>query len=93
LIGLPTLVVRGETSDILSAATLQAMQQRYPAMQTVTVPGIGHAPFLDEPPAREAIDAFLADIPARLGPLKRVKARIDAFRHAGRVIKALKTRA
>jgi len=31
-------------------------------MKSVTVPGVGHAPMLDEPEAVAAIDAFLAGL-------------------------------
>lgn len=58
----PVLTLRGELSDILSAATLEEMGRRHPAMRAVTVPGIGHAPMLDEPAALEAIEAFLAEV-------------------------------
>jgi pimeloyl-ACP methyl ester carboxylesterase len=45
----PTLLVRGEQSDLLSAATAQAMAARGPRPQVVEVPGVGHAPmFMDE---------------------------------------------
>lgn len=60
LTGKPVLVIRGELSDILSAATLDAMAARRPGVDIVTVPGVGHAPTLSEPEAVEAIDAFLA---------------------------------
>ena len=56
----PMLLIRGETSDILSLQTLAEMQRRRPTLQTVTVPGVGHAPMLDEAEAMAAIDAFLA---------------------------------
>lgn len=59
--GVPTLVVRGELSDILSAATLQEMVARGGGT-AVTVPGVGHAPTLDEPEARAAIDRLLAEV-------------------------------
>lgn len=59
---LPILAIRGETSDILSAATLDAMGQSHPGLATCTVPGIGHAPMLDEPEAVAAIEAFLGEI-------------------------------
>jgi pimeloyl-ACP methyl ester carboxylesterase len=57
--GVPTLYLRGETSDILSPATLAEMVARGGG-EAVTVPGVGHAPTLDEPVARQAIDALLA---------------------------------
>lgn len=56
---LPVLAIRGERSDVLSAETLEEMARRHPGTQTVTVPNRGHAPFLDEPEAVEAIDRFL----------------------------------
>ena len=55
----PLLVVRGERSDFLSAAALQKMHDAVPDMRSVTVPGVGHAPTLDEADALEAIDRFL----------------------------------
>lgn len=58
----PLLVVRGECSDLLSAAALAKMQLVVPGMKSVTVPGVGHAPMLDEPDAMAAIDAFLESL-------------------------------
>ncbi len=55
----PILAIRGENSDILSAATLNEMARRRPDMAQVTVGNRGHVPFLDEPEAVTAIDAFL----------------------------------
>jgi pimeloyl-ACP methyl ester carboxylesterase len=60
----PALIVRGETSDILSAATAAEMKKRLPGAALVTVPGVGHAPTLDEPEAAAGIDALLARIAA-----------------------------
>lgn len=59
LIGIPTLAVRGGISDLLSAETVAAMEAANPDLESVTVPGVGHAPTLDEPEAIEAIDRFL----------------------------------
>lgn len=56
----PLLVVRGEKSDLLTAATAAKMQQAAPGMKLAVVPGIGHAPELSEPEAVAAIDDFLA---------------------------------
>ena len=56
---LPQLVLRGEHSDLLSAATAAEMQRRAPALAAVTVANRGHVPFLDEPEAAAAIDAWL----------------------------------
>jgi pimeloyl-ACP methyl ester carboxylesterase len=58
----PLLVVRGEVSDLLSAEALAKMHAAVPDMKSVTVPGVGHAPELDEPEAVAAIDQFLAAI-------------------------------
>jgi len=62
LADVPILAVRGALSDILSAQTLQRMADLHPAMQSVTVSNVGHAPMLDEPEALAAINAFLAAI-------------------------------
>jgi len=54
----PVLLIRGETSDILEPVTAEAMA----ATGDVTlaqVPGVGHAPMLDEPAALSAIARFL----------------------------------
>jgi pimeloyl-ACP methyl ester carboxylesterase len=56
----PVLVVRGARSDILSAATAQRMAAALPQAELVTVPGVGHAPTLDEPAVQPAIDRLLA---------------------------------
>ncbi len=57
--GRPLLSIRGERSDVMSAATQGRMAERMPDLVAVTVPRVGHAPTLDEPPAAEAIDRFL----------------------------------
>lgn len=56
----PILVVRGETSDILSAKTAARMVTDRPGVTLSTVPNRGHAPTLTEPTARQAITQFLA---------------------------------
>ena len=58
--GLPLAAIRGENSDILSAETLAEMRRRRPDMIVAEVPGRGHVPFLDEPKALSALDAWLA---------------------------------
>ena len=55
----PVLVVRGELSDILEAATVQRMTKAAPTLSTVEVPGVGHAPTLEEATAKQALAAFL----------------------------------
>ena len=58
----PLLLVRGGISAILNAETLAEMQRRAPDADVVVVPDAGHAPTLDEPEVRSAIDALLASI-------------------------------
>lgn len=58
---LPLLVIRGGKSDILDAAQLQKMHDSYPEMQSVVVPGIGHAPSMAEPESLAALNEFLED--------------------------------
>jgi pimeloyl-ACP methyl ester carboxylesterase len=55
----PVLALRGEASDILSPSTFARMAQEKPGLVGVTIPGVGHAPSLDEESARKAIDEFL----------------------------------
>ncbi|MEO9135007.1 MAG: alpha/beta hydrolase [Casimicrobiaceae bacterium] len=42
----PTLVLRGEQSDLLSKATARAMSERGPQARVAEIPGVGHAPML-----------------------------------------------
>lgn len=58
--GLPMLSIRGELTDLLSEETFARMLARHPDMQACRVPGRGHAPTLDEPESRAALDRFLA---------------------------------
>ncbi|MGR3615055.1 MAG: alpha/beta fold hydrolase, partial [Paracoccaceae bacterium] len=57
--GVPTGLIRGENSDLLSAQTMADMQSRMPDMHSVTVPDRGHVPFLDEAPALTLINTIL----------------------------------
>jgi pimeloyl-ACP methyl ester carboxylesterase len=57
--GIPSLVVHGEISDLLTAETVEAMKAEVPSMESITVPRVGHAPTLDEPEAAAAIEALL----------------------------------
>ena len=59
----PTLLVRGELSDIISAEIAGRMQRMAPRLQRVDVPGVGHAPMLTEPEAVDAIEQFLRTVP------------------------------
>ena len=60
--GVPMVLLRGELSDLLSEATVAQMKARNPAMRAVTVPRVGHAPTLDEPEARAAIEQLLETV-------------------------------
>jgi pimeloyl-ACP methyl ester carboxylesterase len=55
----PTLLLRGENSDLLSTQTVWKMKAAKPDLGITTVKGRGHVPFLDESEAIDAIDAFL----------------------------------
>ena len=57
---IPALVIRGVNSDLLTAETLEAMVARHPNLRTLTVPGQGHAPLLNDPQSTETIGMFLA---------------------------------
>ena len=62
LAGRPLLLLRGETSAILTAETAAEMKRRVPDLTVVTVPRTGHAPTLAEPESMAAIDALLAQV-------------------------------
>ncbi|MGD9801969.1 MAG: alpha/beta fold hydrolase [Hyphomicrobiaceae bacterium] len=56
----PTMAIRGELSDLLSAGTFGEMKRRHPGLETVTVRGQGHAPMLRDRSTMIAIDDFIA---------------------------------
>ncbi|MBN8846426.1 MAG: alpha/beta hydrolase [Sphingomonadales bacterium] len=60
----PVLILRGALSDILSKAAGKKMATRLPGAKLVEVPGVGHAPTMDENKARTAIDGWIAELPA-----------------------------
>jgi len=55
----PTLLVRGERSDLLPADVAAQMTQRGPKAELVTLPGVGHAPTLVPAAQVELVRAFL----------------------------------
>nr|WP_019517200.1 alpha/beta hydrolase [Sphingomonas sp. Mn802worker] len=58
----PTLIVRGERSDMLSAATAERMAASASHSRLVTVPRVGHVPTLSEPVALAAVEQLLERI-------------------------------
>lgn len=59
---MPVLVLRGAISDILTEKTLAAMREKKADLVVAQVANRGHAPVLDEPDARQAIDRFLESL-------------------------------
>jgi pimeloyl-ACP methyl ester carboxylesterase len=60
--GMPLTVLRGAHSDLFAPATAARMRALMPDMALVEVPGVGHAPTLEEPEAAAAIDALLGRV-------------------------------
>jgi pimeloyl-ACP methyl ester carboxylesterase len=58
-IDVPTLCLRGESSDLLLADTADAMRKRGPRAVVVTIPGCGHAPALNVPDQFALVERFL----------------------------------
>lgn len=63
---IPSLLLRGGLSDIISTETADRMQAELPLMERVELPRIGHTPLLTEPACEAAIDRLLARV-ARAG--------------------------
>jgi pimeloyl-ACP methyl ester carboxylesterase len=59
MIGCPTLLLRGENSDLLTREVAEAMTRRGPCAQLVEIPGVGHAPTLMATEQINAIRTFL----------------------------------
>ena len=58
-IDVPTLCLRGESSDLLLPETAEAMRRRGPRAVVVTIPGCGHAPALNVPEQFDLVERFL----------------------------------
>jgi len=58
----PTQVVWGTDSDVLSKAQAKRMTAALPKGELVSVPGVGHAPTLVEPPVLAALDRLLGSV-------------------------------
>jgi pimeloyl-ACP methyl ester carboxylesterase len=61
LFQVPVMVLRGENSDLLSAATVQEMQARHPALTPVVIRNEGHAPLLLDRFSQRLIADFLIE--------------------------------
>jgi pimeloyl-ACP methyl ester carboxylesterase len=59
----PLLLLRGANSDLLTEDLVEGMLLGHALARYRVVPGVGHAPMLDEPEARAAIGEFLDAIP------------------------------
>ena len=55
----PTLVLRGERSDIISHDVAEAMTERGPKAKLVEFPGVGHAPALMAKDQIDVVGDFL----------------------------------
>lgn len=58
-IDVPTLCLRGESSDLLLAETADEMRKRGPRAVVVTIAGCGHAPALNVPDQFALVERFL----------------------------------
>jgi pimeloyl-ACP methyl ester carboxylesterase len=58
-IDVPTLCLRGETSDLLLPEVADEMRSRGPRAVVVTIPGCGHAPALNVPDQFALVERFL----------------------------------
>jgi len=55
----PTLVLRGEQSDLLTRETAAQMAARGPRAKVVEIPGVGHAPTLIHADQIKVVREFL----------------------------------
>ena len=60
----PCLLLHGALSDVLTPEIIKHMHSVKPDLRVTTIPNRGHAPTLDEPESRQAIDHFLAGLGA-----------------------------
>lgn len=58
----PTLLIRGDLSDLVEPEQLAYMKDLAPDLQYAEVSGVGHAPMLMEAQAQKAIREFLASV-------------------------------
>ena len=75
---IPILVIRGENSDLLSAETVTRMGEEHPNVETVTVPGEGHAPLLRYGQLLARISAFVTAVEGSGPPVDAIIPRDEA---------------
>ena len=63
IVHVPVLLIWGEASDILLPATIERMRRTHPNMTVVSLPGVGHAPTLNEPAVVAALRDFIERCP------------------------------
>jgi len=59
---IPTLMIRGAISDLITPAIVASMREAHPDFDYAEVPNVGHAPLLTETEAWTAIETFLSKI-------------------------------
>ncbi len=59
---IPTMLIQGELSDVLSDKIVHKMVEHKPNLYLVRVPNRGHAPFLDEPVIIDTLGYFLQQV-------------------------------
>jgi pimeloyl-ACP methyl ester carboxylesterase len=62
LADVPTMLLWGELSDVLTRDIIDKMLATKPDLDVVPVPNRGHTPLLDEPESMAAIDRFLDEV-------------------------------
>ncbi len=75
---IPILVIRGEHSDLLSAATVTRMGEEHPRVETVTVAGEGHAPLLRYGQLLARVSAFVTAVEGSGPPVDAIIPRDEA---------------
>jgi len=56
---IPTLILRGELSDLFSETVARKMLGKLKQADLVTIPRVGHCPTLEEPASLDAINQLL----------------------------------
>ena len=60
LADVPVLLIRGALSDLLEPPCVEKMRQRNKGMEVLEVPGVGHAPMLNESGVSDVLISFLS---------------------------------